>query len=334
MVTIKQLEHTKSLTKSATPEQLKCSFLCFQGVPEDLSLLDALLLAQWEERMWRGCFRYDVTASEIKVISGGKKFLAQLNEKWIMDPFILNSIDQNEELLFCVTRSEKANSELIPSAAVPNDSILVIINANPIEYGHVFVVPCGSNRLYPDARSFEMIVRIAFEINNYSFRLFYDCSSPGASHVYFQACYFPDHLPVELMPIDTFFSDGQRGIYISTLIDYPIKTILFEYTHNNRIIMMEAISEICSSLREKNISYNLLISDCGKRIFLFLQKSAISGNLLAWECGGYFLFGSKYEFDQVTEEAIHKRLSAVSLNDEGFQVVKQLCCSIASKLAV
>ncbi|XP_024951379.1 GDP-L-galactose phosphorylase 1 isoform X2 [Citrus sinensis] len=273
MVTIKQLEHTKSLTKSATPEQLKCSFLCFQGVktlnyclgnqsffdntsfvepsgvPEDLSLLDALLLAQWEERMWRGCFRYDVTASEIKVISGGKKFLAQLNEKWIMDPFILNSIDQNEELLFCVTRSEKANSELIPSAAVPNDSILVIINANPIEYGHVFVVPCGSNRLYPDARSFEMIVRIAFEINNYSFRLFYDCSSPGASHVYF-------------------------------------------------------------------------------------QKSAISGNLLAWECGGYFLFGSKYEFDQVTEEAIHKRLSAVSLNDEGFQVVKQLCCSIASKLAV
>lgn len=49
-----------------------------------------------------------------------------------MDPVILNSIDQNEELLFCVTRSEKANSELIPSAAVPNDSILVIINVRLI----------------------------------------------------------------------------------------------------------------------------------------------------------------------------------------------------------
>lgn len=67
---------------------------------------------------------------------------------------------------------------------------------------------------------------------------------------------------------------------------------------------------------------------------LLVQKSAISRNLLAWECGGYFLFGSKHEFDQVTEEAIHKRLSAVSLNDEGFQVVKQLCCSIASKLSI
>lgn len=76
---------------------------------------------------------------------------------------------------------------------------------------------------------------------------------------------------MELVSVDTFFSDGQRGIYISTLIDYPIKTILFEYTYNNRIIMMEAISEICSSLQEKNISHNLLISDCGKKIFLFLQ---------------------------------------------------------------
>lgn len=67
-----------------------------------------------------------------------------------------------------------------------SSNLIVVFKANPIEYGHVFVVPCGSNRLYPDARSFEMIVRIAFEINNYSLRLFYDCSSPGASHVYFQ----------------------------------------------------------------------------------------------------------------------------------------------------
>lgn len=49
-----------------------------------------------------------------------------------MDPFIFNSIDHNEELLFCVARGEKAISELIPSAAVPNDSILVIINVRLI----------------------------------------------------------------------------------------------------------------------------------------------------------------------------------------------------------
>ncbi|KAJ4702976.1 GDP-L-galactose phosphorylase 1 [Melia azedarach] len=358
MVTIKKLEHNKFLPKVATAEQIKCSFFSFQGIntpiyylanqslindtpfvdlsvtlEEEQSLLDTLLLAQWEERMWKGGFRYDVTASEIKIINGRKKFLAQLNEKWSADPFIFNCVSHDEELLFCVASSEKANSELVPLAAVPNGAILIIINATPVEYGHVFLIPCGSDRLYMDAISFEMILRAAVEINNYSFRLFYDCSSPATSHPYFQACYFPDHLPVELMAIDTFFSGGQRGIHVSTVINYPIKTLLFEYTHNTKMAM-EVISEICSYLREKHIPHNLLISGCGKKIFLFLQKLANSCNLSAWECSGYFLFQTKHEFDQVTEEAMLKCLSTVSLDDEGFQAVKQLCRRIASKLAI
>lgn len=63
------------------------------------------------------------------------------------------------------------------------------------------------------------------------------------------------------------------------------------------------------------------------------QNSANSRTLPAWECGGYFLFRSRAEFDQATEEAIVEKLSAVSLDDEGFQGVKQLCCSIADKLS-
>ena len=64
-----------------------------------------------------------------------------------------------------------------------------------------------------------------------------------------------------------------------------------------------------------------------------LQKLANSKTLSAWECGGYFLFKSTSEFDQATEEAMLKKLSDVSLDDEGFQVVKQLCRSIADKFS-
>ncbi|KAJ0083067.1 hypothetical protein Patl1_11427 [Pistacia atlantica] len=146
-----------------------------------------------------------------------------------------------------------------------------------------------------------MMLRVTVEINNDSFRLFYDCSSAGASHIYFQGCYFPNHLPVELMHVDTFFSDGQKGIRISTVTDYPIKTLLFEHTCNIKIMV---------------------------------EKQTTSSNLSAWECGGYFLFRSKYEFDQVTEEAMLIHLSTVSLDDAGFEAVKQLSGSIASKLVI
>ncbi|KAK3188696.1 hypothetical protein Dsin_028257 [Dipteronia sinensis] len=134
------------------------------------------------------------------------------------------------------------------------------------------------------------------------------------------------------MPVDTLFADERTGTHISTVMDYPVKAILFEFTYNIKM-MVEVMSETCSYLQEKNIPYSILISDCGKKTFLFLQTLATTCNLSAWECSGYFLFRSRSEFDQVTEDAMRKHLSAVSLDDEGFQTVKQLCFSIASKLA-
>ena len=45
-----------------------------------------------------------------------------------IDPFIFHCMNHDEELLFCVASSEKANSEIIPEATVPNGAILIIIN--------------------------------------------------------------------------------------------------------------------------------------------------------------------------------------------------------------
>lgn len=65
----------------------------------------------------------------------------------------------------------------------------LLFKVNPIEYGHVFLVPHGFDRLYQvvDARYLEMVVRVAVEINNLSFRVFYNW--PRHSHLYFQVLY-------------------------------------------------------------------------------------------------------------------------------------------------
>ncbi|XP_050370020.1 GDP-L-galactose phosphorylase 1-like [Argentina anserina] len=314
------------------------------SVAEEQSLLDSVLLAHWEDRMWKGLFRYDVTASEIKVIGGRRKFIAQFNERWSADcvPKPGRSkigrgvfelwMDCQEELLFSVARGAESSPELVLAADVPDSALLITVNVSAIEYGHVFLIPYCSNILYQflDAKSLELALRVAVEVKNYSFRLFYDFS-PGASHIYFQACYFQSPLPVEFMPSDTLFIDGQKKMCISSVVDYPIKTLVFESNHFEP--MLEVVAEICSCLQGKLILYNLLVSDNGRKIFLFLQQhtSKTSFTLSAWECGGYFLFKSRSAYDQATEMTLLKQLSTVSIDKEGFEAVKLMCRSIASK---
>lgn len=47
---------------------------------EATSLLDTVLLAEWEDRAEQGLFRYDVTACPTKVVPGAYGFVAQYNE--------------------------------------------------------------------------------------------------------------------------------------------------------------------------------------------------------------------------------------------------------------
>ena len=47
---------------------------------ESGSLLDTVMLAEWEDRAEQGLFRYDVTACPTKVVPGAYGFVAQCNE--------------------------------------------------------------------------------------------------------------------------------------------------------------------------------------------------------------------------------------------------------------
>lgn len=313
---------------------------------EQQSLLDSLLLAQWEDHSLKGLLKYDVTSCETKIIGGEKKFVALLNENWTMNlfadyenkiPFLssqkLDYVENDiHDLLFCVVIGNEEGPTLISSASVPKDGIFVVTNENPVEYGHVFMVPCdlynASNVV--GKRSLDLVTGISEEINNCFFHAFYD-HIPSNPMKYFQACYFPNPFPVELMPVVTFFA-GEEGICISELADYPIKTLVF--SSNKPKSLVAIVSWICFHLEELSTPFSLVISDCGMKIFLFPQVQVPGDrNLSAWECAGHFIFNQLPDFNEAMEEEILKHLAAFSLGDEGFEELKKLCGDVATSKA-
>ncbi|XP_010923696.1 GDP-L-galactose phosphorylase 1 [Elaeis guineensis] len=376
MVSVTQVEgECRFLKQNAGSEQSKCNKMPFTGTTTHVyqlgnpaegngghvgfsytaedgqSLLDALLLSQWEDHAWKGQLKYDVTACEMKVVGGGKNFIVQLNENW--NPNFLTEFENNvlqplesikssymktheQDILFCITQGERESSEIIFSTMVPKDEILVVVNANPVEYGHVFLIPYKIHRLPQslDKKMFGLITQIAVEVNNCSFRIFFDHSaSPCSNQIYFQASYFANPLPVEVLPTVPVYGDVlTTGICICEVADYPLKTLVF--TSKNLKALADIVAEICSTLHNHNAAFNLLISDCGTKMFLFPQvhKALMGCHLSAWECGGYFVYDTKSDFDCVSEVEIIKSMASISLDNSSFQALKQLCCNIANRL--
>lgn len=76
------------------------------------------------------------------------------------------------------------------------------------------------------------------------------------------------------MPLEVFFSDEKTGFQICAVLDYPIKTILFESSHNFKALV-DTISRISSRLLELNIAHIMLVSGHGRKIYLFLKVKSL-----------------------------------------------------------
>ncbi|XP_020595191.1 GDP-L-galactose phosphorylase 1-like [Phalaenopsis equestris] len=318
---------------------------------DGLSLLDTLILSQWEERAWMGQLSYDVTSCETKIV-GRRKLIAQLNEEWnsnfskefekkafqpsggnVKPSFLKNN---REEILFCVASGERERSMFVPLIAAPQDGILVIVNPNPIEYGHIFLVPYHLHqRTQAISGALLSISQIADEVNNFSFRIFFDYfSATNMDRTYFQAIYSANPLPVELLPIIPIYGSSHiDGIQILEVADYPLNALVF--VSKNLKKLAHAVGEICSTLQRRSTVFNLLISDCGTKMFLFPQVHLLvtGRHLHAWECGGYFLYSKSSDFDDASEPEISERLASVSMDAEGFQSLKQLCCGLTAMVS-
>ena len=327
-------------------DALKSFAYAGQGSP---SLLDTLILSQWENFAQKGHMGYDVTACELKVIEGQRDFVIQMNDKWnsfslkkydkFGHPFGClkpNSARSYEELLLCIAEGENNEPEVVPSITPPNNGVLLIANAYPVEYGHIFLVPNATNQLssFWDKRMFGLITKIASEVNSAAFRVFFDDgTSIVPKHMFFQACYFANPLPVESSSTVALYDGATRsGICVSEIVDYPLKALVFTSTNVNALV--DVVSEACLALHEKNTVHSLMMSNNGRNVFLFPQvKNLVTGCYLsAWECCGYFVYQTKVDFDRASETGISNRMASFSFQDGDFEDLKKLCCAIADSL--
>ena len=79
---------------------------------------------------------------------------------------------------------------------------------------------------------------------------------------------------------------GKRRVVVSQLLEYPVRGLVFELG-NSMQELSDAVASSCIYLQENNIPFNVLISNCGKRIFLFPQVGVISLLLFLFEKNNY-----------------------------------------------
>ncbi|KAJ0976861.1 hypothetical protein J5N97_012335 [Dioscorea zingiberensis] len=329
-------------------------------LPADF-FLNTLLLGQWEDRMSRGLFRYDVTACETKVIPGEHGFIAQLNEgrhlkkrptEFRVDR-VLQSFDPNkfnftkvgqEEVLFRFEASGDAKTQYFERAFVDknNSPSVLAINVSPIEYGHVLLIPRVLDRLPQriDPESFLLALHMAVEAGSPYFRLGYNSLGAFATinHLHFQAYYLAVPFPVEKAPTHMIpISKGleKSGVKISCLMNYPVRALVYE-GGNSLKDLADLVSASCICLQDNNIPFNVLISDSGRRIFLFPQcyaeKQALGEvsqeildtqvNPAVWEISGHMVLKRKVDYEGASEDYAWRILAEVSLSEERFQEVK------------
>ncbi|KAK4767805.1 hypothetical protein SAY87_002946 [Trapa incisa] len=325
-----------------------------------MAFLDSLVLGEWEDRMQRGLFRYDVTACETKVIPGKYGFIAQLNEgrhltkrptefrvDKVLQPFDGKKFNftmvGQEEVLFQFEASEDGDAQYYHNAPIDieNSPNVVTINVSPIEYGHVLLIPrilkCLPQRI--DHESFLLALHMAVEAANPFFRLGYNSLGAFATinHLHFQAYYLAVPFPVEKAPTKKITILENYGVKVSELRNYPVRGLVFE-GGNTLQDLSNAVSDTCICLQGNNIPYNVLVSDCGRRVFLFPQCYAekqamgeVSAELLdtqvnpaVWEISGHMVLKRKKDYEEASEENARRLLAEVSLSGERFQEVKAL----------
>ncbi|KAJ4974446.1 hypothetical protein NE237_007620 [Protea cynaroides] len=332
-----------------------------EEIPE-ISFLNTLL-GEWEERMRRGLFRYDVTTCETKIIPGQYGFIAQLNEgrhlkkrptefrvDQVLQPFDENKFNftkvGQEEVLFRFEPSDDGKTLFDPDASISaggsQSSSVVAINVSPIEYGHVLLIPrvldCLPQRIDPD--SFLLAMHMATEAADPFFRLGYNSLGAFATinHLHFQAYCLAVPFPVEKAPtrkIAMVKGLPERGLVLSQLLNYPVRGLVFERGNTMRDLS-NVVASSCICLQDNNIPYNVLISDCGKRVFIFPQCYAekqalgeVSQQLLdtqvnpaVWEISGHMVLKRKKDYEDASEHYPCRLLAEVSLSEERFEEVK------------
>ncbi|KAK8579071.1 hypothetical protein V6N13_142305 [Hibiscus sabdariffa] len=142
------------------------------------------------------------------------------------------------------------------------------------------------------------------------------------NHLHFQAYYLAMPFPIEKAPTKK-LTTLTSGVVVSELLKYPVRGLIFE-GGNTLKDLSDIVSGACICLQENNIAYNILISDCGKRIFLlpqcYAEKQALGEvslelldtqvNPAVWEISGHMVLKRRKGYDEASEEDAWRLLAA------------------------
>jgi len=319
------------------------------------SLLDSVLLAEWEDRAEEGLFRYDVTACPTKLVPGPYGFIAQCNEgrlskkrptefrvdqvnqPWDSAKFNFTKALQKEVLFEVGGGQQSASLQFEPAAVVTASPNLVFINVSPIEYGHVLLVPRVLDSLTQlvDQESMRLALRFCQLADNPYFRMCYN--SLGAygtiNHLHFQGYYLQAPFAVERAPTSpmTYTNKLYPAVKVSTLAEFPVRGLAFECS-TDLMQLADLLADVCARLVKHNIPHNLFIADCGARVFLFPNgfaqakaENRVPEDVLAtqvdpasFEISGHIIMKRQQDYDALTQDSVWRLLSYASLSAEAF----------------
>ena len=359
---VPDMDNESSGSVAENPDEECSDSSSAQTVPQR-SILDGLIISEWEDRADKGLFRYDVTACPTHTIDGIFGFIAQLNEgrasKKRPTEFCVDKVDQpfddskfnfckalQKEALFQFEEGFSPKAEFKESSIVSSSPNLILINVSPIEYGHILLVPNVLDNLQqlmtPDALL--LALKFAHEANNPYLRVGYNSLGAYATinHLHFQAYYLAAPMPLERAKTNLIQSRASKGglshINIHKLADYPVKGLVFE-AGDSMEEMASLIGGLCQRLALKNIPFNIMIVDRGARVFLIPNafserkaRSEIPEDVLesqvdpaVFEISGHIVLKRKEDYDCVDETWVWRLLEHASVTDDKFEEVLDLC---------
>ena len=247
-----------------------------------------------------------------------------------------------QEVLFSFDSKASKETEIIEDGRAGRSPDLVMINVSPIEYGHVLLVPRALDRLTQIVDEQSMLLSLEFTaaIGNPYFRLGYNSLGAYATinHLHFQGYYLMAPYPVERVPTRPLEGCpfGDDMIRVSELVHYPVRGWVFEMVgafDASLAPMAACVGKVCTKLQSMNVPHNLLVCDCGARVFLWPQCYAAkqaSGlvpesliatgvNPAAFEIAGHVIMKNRRDYEELSQTLVWTLLSEVSLSKEEFE---------------
>eukprot|EP00878_Enallax_costatus_P010200 GHUV01010648.1.p1 GENE.GHUV01010648.1~~GHUV01010648.1.p1 ORF type:complete len:185 (+),score=40.06 GHUV01010648.1:664-1218(+) len=133
----------------------------------------------------------------------------------------------------------------------------------------------------------------------------------------------PGMLPKRRRP-----DSGADSVRISKLCDYPVRGWAVEGP--SLAAMAQVVGEAALVMQKHNMPHNVLIADCGSRVFIFPQCYAekqargevpehlldIGVNPAVWEISGHMVLKRREDYENFTEASAWELLAAVSLTEQ------------------